>query len=183
MAISLEKNQGVNLTKVFPNLHSIQVCMEWGQNDLDVETFLLENTNKVSCDGDLVYYNNKVHSSGAVIHTGDAQHGGSERVDVNLTMLPSHITTVVITSTIYTKEDKNINFGSSGNAKILVIDAESKETIIDCNLSEDFFTSSSVVICRFEKTENGWIFRRIEESVDGDLAKLCNMFGVKVKHS
>jgi tellurium resistance protein TerD len=132
MSISLQKGQKIDLTKSNPGLVNVLVGLGWDTNkydggsdfDLDASAFLLDESGKAAEDSDFVFFNNKVHPSGAVIHTGDnltgQGDGDDEEIKVNLSKIPMNVAKISFTVTIYEAESRKQNFGQVSNAFIRI---------------------------------------------------------------
>ena len=128
MAVNLTKGQKVDLTKTNPGLVKIIVGLGWDVNkydggsdfDLDAAAFLAGNNGKVANDADFVFYGNKEHASGSVIHTGDnltgEGEGDDEQLKVDLSKVPAEITKIDFTVTIYDADTRHQNFGQVSNS-------------------------------------------------------------------
>ena len=113
MPVSLQKGQKVSITKDNPGLSRVVVGLGWDVNafdtgsafDLDTAAFLLTDSGKVSVSEDFVFFGNLTHPSGAVQHMGDnltgAGDGDDEQIKVDLSKVPSNITKIAFTVTIY----------------------------------------------------------------------------------
>lgn len=128
MPINLQKGQKVSLTKGNPGLTKVVVGLGWDVNqfdtggsfDLDAAAFLVTDAGKVSRPEDFVFYGNLTHPSGSVQHLGDnltgEGDGDDEQIKVNLAAVPSNISKIVFTVTIYDAETRRQNFGQVNNA-------------------------------------------------------------------
>ena len=192
MAINLQKGQKVDLTKGNPGLSKLIVGLGWDTNkydggadfDLDAAAFLLGDNGKVPCDADFVFYGNLQHSSGAVIHTGDnltgEGEGDDEVIKVDLSKVPSNITKISFTVTIYDADLRGQNFGQVSNAYIRVVDEATGREVIHYDLGEDFSIETAVVVGQIYKHNGEWKFNAIGSGYSGGLAALCRDFGVNV---
>ena len=123
MSISLKKGEKIDLKKSNPGLNSLLVGLGWDTNkydggydfDLDASVFLLGENKKVTSDSDLIFFNNKKHSSGSVEHMGDNRtgegDGDDEVVKIDLSKVPSNIHRIAFTVTIYDALVRKQNFG------------------------------------------------------------------------
>lgn len=192
MAINLSKGEKISLTKEAPGLNKILVGLGWDTNrydggfdfDLDASVFLLGENNKVTCDSDLIYFNNTKHSSGAVEHTGDNRtgegDGDDEIIKVDLSKVPSNINKIAFTVTIYDALTRKQNFGQVENSYIRIVNPDSNEEIIRYDLGEDFSVENAVVIGELYRHNNEWKFNAIGSGFENNLEGLCNNFGINV---
>lgn len=191
MGISLAKGQKVDLTKSNPGLTNVVVGLGWDVNkydggfafDLDAAAFLLGADGKVTFDGDFVFYNNKTHNSGSVIHMGDnltgVGDGDDEQIKVDLSAVPESISKIAFTVTINEAEQRNQNFGQVEHAYIRVMDANGAE-LIRYDLGEDFSIETAVVVGELYRNNGEWKFNALGSGFRGGLAALCNNFGISI---
>ena len=192
MAVNLSKGQKVDLTKSNPGLTKLIVGLGWDINkydgdfdfDLDAAAFLLGDTGKVSSDADFVFYNNKEHSSGSVIHSGDNLTGDGEGDDetlkVDLSKVPENVSKIDFTVTINDADTRNQNFGQVSNAYIRVVNEATGEELIRYDLGEDYSVETAVIVGELYRNNGEWKFNAIGSGFQGGLAALCGNFGVNV---
>jgi tellurium resistance protein TerD len=192
VGINLSKGQRIDLTKTNPGLTKVIVGLGWDTNrysggfdfDLDASAFLTNASGKVLQDDDFIFYNNLVHPSGAVEHTGDNRtgegEGDDEQIKINFSKVPSHVERIAITVTIHEAEARNQNFGQVSNSFVRVVDEESNAEILRFDLGEDFSVETAVVVCELYRHNNDWKFNAIGSGFSGGLAALCRNFGLEV---
>ncbi len=192
MAVNLTKGQKVDLTKTNPGLTKIVVGLGWDVNkydgghdfDLDAAAFLLSGAGKVASDADFVFYGNKNHASGSVIHTGDnltgAGDGDDEQIKIDLGIVPAGIEKIDFTVTIYDAEARGQNFGQVSNAYIRVVNEATGEELIRYDLGEDYSIETAVVVGELYRNNGEWKFNAIGSGFQGGLSALCGNFGVNV---
>ena len=192
MAVSLSKGQKVDLTKTNPGLDQVLIGLGWDTNkydggfdfDLDAAAFLLNENGKVSSDTDFVFYNNKVHESGAVVHQGDnltgEGEGDDEQIQIVLSKVPANISKISFTVTINEADVRNQNFGQVSNAFIRVVDFATGNELIRYDLSEDFSIETAVVVAELYRHGGEWKFNAVGSGYQGGLRALCLDFGVNV---
>ena len=192
MAVSLSKGQKVDLTKTNPGLDQVLIGLGWDTNkydggfdfDLDAAAFLLNENGKVSSDADFVFYNNKVHESGAVVHQGDnltgEGEGDDEQIQIVLSKVPANISKISFTVTINEADVRNQNFGQVSNAFIRVVDFATGNELIRYDLSEDFSIETAVVVAELYRHGGEWKFNAVGSGYQGGLRALCLDFGVNV---
>lgn len=190
--ISLLKGQKVDLTKNNPGLSKVLIGLGWDVNkydgqspfDLDAAAFLLGANGKVASDADFVFYNNKTHSSGSVIHLGDnrtgAGEGDDEQITIDLAKVPATVEKISFTVTIHDAEARKQNFGQVSNAFIRVADEEKGNNLIRYDLGEDFSIETAVVVAELYRNSGEWKFNAIGSGFKGGLKALCENFGVNV---
>ncbi|WP_124066703.1 TerD family protein [Clostridium sp. E02] len=192
MPINLSKGQKVDLTKGNPGLKNILVGLGWDTNafdsgaafDLDAAAFMIDETGKCPTEKEFVFYGNLEHSSESVKHLGDnltgEGDGDDEQVQINLSTIPSNITKVAFTVTIYDAETRRQNFGQVSNAFIRIVDESTNTELIRYDLGEDFSIETAVVVGELYRHNGEWKFNAIGSGFQGGLAALCNHFGVEV---
>lgn len=165
--------------------------LEWSPNDflgsdlfdVDLSVFLLNEEGKVEKEQDFIFYNNLSDSQEAVLHMGDnlEQQNGlmKEDVKIHLEDIEEQIKRVAGVVSINI-EDKDINFGQIANAHLYVKNIMTNEIIVSYDLTEDFSFENSILMCEFEKDEEGWIFKSIIQSYNS-LAEISESFGLNVK--
>ncbi len=192
MAVNLSKGQKVDLTKTNPGLSKIIVGLGWDVNkydggsefDLDAAAFLCSDMGRVTSDADFVFYNNKEHSSGSVIHSGDnltgEGDGDDEQLQVDLSKVPDMISKIDFTVTINDADIRNQNFGQVSNAYIRIINEATGEELIRYDLGEDYSIETAVIVGELYRNAGEWKFNAIGSGFQGGLAALCTNFGVNV---
>ncbi|MBE6876485.1 MAG: TerD family protein [Ruminococcus sp.] len=192
MAVSLMKGQKVDLTKGNPGLSKLIVGLGWDVNrydggadfDLDAAAFLLDANGKVTSDADFVFYNNLMHASGSVEHTGDnltgEGEGDDEVIKVDLSKVPANISKIDFTVTIYDAETRCQNFGQVSNAYIHVLDETNGKELIRFDLGEDFSVETAIVVGELYRHNGEWKFNAIGSGFAGGLYALGKNFGVNV---
>lgn len=179
MPINLQKGQKVSLTKGNPGLTKVVVGLGWDVNqfdtggsfDLDAAAFLVTDAGKVSRPEDFVFYGNLTHPSGSVQHLGDnltgEGDGDDEQIKVNLAAVPSNISKIVFTVTIYDAETRRQNFGQVNNAFIRIYNEETGAEMLRYDLGEDFSIETAAVFGELYKNGNEWKFNAIGSGYQG----------------
>ncbi len=188
--VNLSKGQKIDLTKTNPGLTKILVGLGWDINkydggsdfDLDAAAFLLNAEGKAASEADFVFYNNKEHSSGSVIHMGDNKtgegEGDDEVINIDLSKVPANVEKIDFTVTIFEAEERNQNFGQVNNSYIRVLNQENGEELIHFDLGEDFSIETAVVVAELYRHNGEWKFNAIGSGFAGGLAALCRNFGL-----
>lgn len=192
MAVNLLKGQKIDLTKGNAGLNNLMVGLGWDTNkydttsdfDLDAEVFLLDQSGKVTNDSDFVFYGNLAHSSQSVTHLGDnltgEGDGDDEVIEVDLAKIPSNISKVDFTVTIYEADARGQNFGQVSNAYIRVVNKSNNEELLRFDLGEDFSVETALVVGEIYRHDGEWKFNAIGNGFKGGLKALCQNFGVDV---
>lgn len=192
MGINLQKGQKVDLTKGNPGLKNIMIGLGWDVNtfdsgvdfDLDASAFLLDENGKVLSDSDFVFYGNLQHSSESVKHMGDnltgEGEGDDEQIQIDLSKIPSNISRVAFTVTIYESDTRGQNFGQVSNSFVRIVDESNNQELIRYDLGEDFSIETAVVVGEIYRHNSEWKFNAIGSGFQGGLAALCKNYGVNV---
>lgn len=193
MPVCLQKGQKVSLTKGNPGLTKVVVGLGWDVNafdtggsfDLDAAAFMLTDSGKVSRQEDFIYYGNLTHPSGSVEHQGDNRtgvgEGDDEQIKIDLSKVPSNITRIAFTVTIYDAEKRHQNFGQVSNAFVRIYNEETGEELLRYDLGEDFSIETAAVFGELYKHGDEWKFNAIGSGYQGGLAALCNNYGIEVE--
>ena len=192
MAINLTKGQKVDLTKGNPGLKKLMVGLGWDVNafdsgadfDLDAAAFMLGDNGKCPTEKEFIFYGNLTHPSESLKHMGDnltgAGEGDDEQIFVDLTKIPSNVSKVAFTVTIYEAEERGQNFGQVSNSFIRIVDESTGQELIHYDLGEDFSIETAVVVGELYKHNGEWKFNAIGSGFQGGLAALCGHYGIEV---
>lgn len=188
MAINLIKGQRVKV-----ELSKILVGLGWNPNkysggfdfDLDASAFLLNSSDRVINDSDLIFYHNQKHSSGSVCSMGDdlegKEVGDAEQILIDLKKVPTSYSKIAITVTIYDPVARKQNFGQVSNSYLRIVNNDNGEEIYRFDLGEDFSVETGVLIGEFYRdSSNSWKFNAIGGGVNFSLEGFCQKFGVDV---
>lgn len=192
LGINLAKGQRIDLTKTNPGLTKVIVGLGWDTNryhggndfDLDASAFLTDANGRVIQDSDFIFYNNLVHSSGSVEHTGDNRtgegDGDDEQIKIDFSKVPTHVHRIAITVTIHDAEARFQNFGQVSNAFVRLVDEDTDNEVLRFDLGEDFSVETAVVFCELYRHNSDWKFNAIGSGFSGGLAALCRNYGLEV---
>lgn len=191
MPINLSKGQKVDLTKGNPGLKNIMIGLGWDVNaftgadfDLDASAFLAADNGRCPTEKEFIFYGNLEHQSGAVKHMGDnltgSGDGDDEQIMVDLTKIPSNISKIAFTVTIYDAEVRRQNFGQVSNAFIRIVNETTGAEIVRYDLTEDFSIETAIVVGELYKHNGEWKFNAIGSGFQGGLAALCGHYGIEV---
>ena len=190
MTVNLAKGQKVSLTKDSPEIKRLVVCMGWDVNaydtreifDLDASAFMLGANGKVADSRDFVFYGNLAHSSGAVVHRSDipTNSGDDAQIIVDLQLMPEYVLRIAFSATIYDAEERRQGFGQVSNAYIRIIDEQTGTELMRYDVAERFSHETAVVFGEIYKNNNEWKFNAIGNGYLGNLAALCDRYGVEV---
>lgn len=195
MAVNLQKGQKVELRKSNGgSLHRVMVGLGWDEvkrkrgffapkpQDIDCDaSCILCIGGHLNTPSDLVFYNNKFHSSGAVKHMGDnltgAGDGDDEQIMVNLDALPSQYDKLVFVVTIYQARERGQHFGMIQNCFIRICDAETNQELCKYNLSENYNGMTGMVFGELYRYNGTWKFNAIGQPTnDGSIGEMAQRF-------
>lgn len=184
MGISLNKGQGISLTKQNGSpLSKIRLGLGWdavssgggffgfgggGEIDLDASAILFDASGR---EVDVVYYGQLKSRDGSIRHSGDnltgAGDGDDEQIVVDLTSIPSNVQTVVFTINSYSGQ----KFNQVKNVFARVVDlSDGRETeTVRYDLAESK-NNTGVLIAKVARNGAGWDFTAIGEFSDGKTA-------------
>ena len=192
MPINLTKGQKVDLTKGNPGLKKLMVGLGWDVNafdsgadfDLDAAAFMLGDNGKCPTEKEFIFYGNLTHPSEALKHMGDnltgEGEGDDEQIFVDLSKIPSNVSKVAFTVTIYEAESRGQNFGQVSNSFIRIVDESTGQELIHYDLGEDFSIETAVVVGELYKYNGEWKFNAIGSGFQGGLAALYGHYGIEV---
>jgi stress response protein SCP2 len=197
MPINLTKGQTINLDKKSNDLTEVTIGLGWkiksktgflsklmsagSEYDLDAIAFLLDENDKVCqigdqrlVGGDVVFFNNLVHPSGAVRHSGDNLVGGTgaqddEQIVVKLDKIPKVYHRLVFIVAIYQGQQKKQHFGEVEKAFMRAVDGKGQE-IARYNLADDtaYTGMCSMIFGELYRKDDGWKFRAVGDAFPED---------------
>ncbi|MFC8513406.1 TerD family protein [Streptomyces sp. NPDC057257] len=158
---------------------ALRVELGWrsgpGVPDADASALLLVG-GKVRSDADFVFYNQPVHSSGAVRHEGK-RHDGDRTVDtlvVDLARVEPAIETVVLAASA-----DGGTFGQVPDLYIEVRDAD-RNTVAARFDSTGASVETAFVLGEFYRRQGAWKFRAVGQGYSSGLEGLATDFGITV---
>ena len=191
MALSLVKGGNINLSKADVSLKNIVVGLGWDVRESDQEIFDLDASilmvavnEKARNEKDLVFYNNKKSTCGAVNHTGDNRtgdgDGDDETIHVFLDKVPAEIEKLIIFVSIHDAEKLKQNFGQVLNAFVRLVNQDTQEEVTRYDLSEaeDTAIFTSMIFGEIYRYQGDWKFKAVGRGVKGGLAEFARMHGL-----
>jgi tellurium resistance protein TerD len=132
------------------------------QLDLDASVFMLGASGKIPADEYFVFYNNLKSLDGSVQHTGDNRSGvgddDDEMILVNLPLVDSAISEILIVATIHEGAARRHNFGLLTDAYIRIVDVETQREVLRYDLDAEFTTNTDVEFGKLQRIEGEWFF-------------------------
>ncbi|MFG3122425.1 TerD family protein [Streptomyces sp. NPDC048201] len=146
-----------------------------GIPDVDASALLLAG-GRVRADGDLVFYNQPAHASGAVRHQGEQVTG--ERVTdtllVDLARVESGVERIVLAASA-----DGGTFGQVPGLTVQVSDAVTGHPVARFD-STGATVETAFVLGEFYRRQGGWKFRAVGQGYDSGLEGLATDFGITV---
>ena len=185
MSVNLQKGQKVNLKKSDGQaLSRIRVGLGWdpveqkssgffgsifgggGTPDIDCDASVIVcQGGRLAGKGDVVYFGNLKHSSGAIVHTGDNLtgdgEGDDEQILVDLTAVPAVYDKLVFVVNIYDCKSRKQDFGMIANAFIRICDERTGEEFCRYNLSESYAGMTAMIFGEIYRHSGEWKFNAI----------------------
>lgn len=199
MSVDLQKGQKVDLRKADGGkLTKVLVGLGWDEAravkhglksflfgsaaqsiDCDASAFLCKN-GKLTAMGDIIYFGNLTHSSGAVQHMGDnltgEGDGDDEQIAVDLERLPEEYDKIVFVVNIYRADARKQHFGMIENAYIRICDDKGVE-MCRYDLTESAVNMTAMVFGEMYRKDGIWKFNAIgQPTTDTDITTLSAKF-------
>ena len=199
MSVDLQKGQKVDLRKADGGkLTKVLVGLGWDEAravkhglksflfgsaaqsiDCDASAFLCKN-GKLTAMGDIIYFGNLTHSSGAVQHMGDnltgEGDGDDEQIAVDLERLPEEYDKIVFVVNIYRADARKQHFGMIENAYIRICDDKGAE-MCRYDLTESAVNMTAMVFGEMYRKDGIWKFNAIgQPTTDTDITTLSAKF-------
>ncbi|MDN0196379.1 TerD family protein [Streptomyces sp. S.PNR 29] len=158
---------------------ALRVELGWrsgpGVPDADASALLLMG-GKVRSDGDFVFYNQPVHSSGAVRHEGKRTDGGrvTDSLLVDLARVEPAIETVILAA--------SADGGSFGQVPDLYIEVKdaARGTEVARFDSTGATVETAFVLGEFYRRQGAWKFRAVGQGYSSGLEGLATDYGITV---
>ncbi len=167
--MELSKGQKIPLNENF-----LKIKFERPNSALEIDTaaFLTQANGKVAGDDDFVFYGNKNHVSGGVIHNND------DSIDIYLEKIPRHVEKISLTATIYDADKRGQNFSMIRGAALKILGLYDEIATFPL---ENFTVETAIVLGEVYRYKGNWKFNATGAGFKGGLAALCNDFGIEVK--
>ncbi|KUO16581.1 TerD family protein [Streptomyces dysideae] len=158
---------------------ALRVELGWrsgpGVPDVDASALLLAG-GKVRSDGDFVFYNQAVHSSGAVRHEGKRDAGGrvTDSLLVDLARVEPAFETVILAA--------SADGGAFGQVPDLCIEVKdaAQGTVIARFDSAGATVETAFVLGEFYRRQGAWKFRAVGQGYSSGLGGLATDYGITV---
>ena len=156
-------------------LSKIIVGVGWdpatGEKSMDVDTsvFVMSPSNK---NLDLVYYGDREHPSGCVIHHGDnltgidEGQGDDENITIRLDKVPQNRDKLLFVLNIYKCKERRQTLRLVKNLYIRLFDPDTRKTLIEYRVMENMTHETAIIIGMAFKKEGSWRFRAMGQGLD-----------------
>ena len=169
--VTLEQGQEVTIRYADDRpLTRICVGVGWDPaqsgSNIDVDSSVVVMSGN-STDYDLVYFGDKEHPSGCVIHHGDNLTGrdipnaDDENIDVYLNKVPSGRDRLVFVLNVYECVSRRQNFGGIRNLYIRLSDPESKKALVEYRVTGNYDRDTAMIVGMAYKKGRTWVFKAI----------------------
>lgn len=145
--------------------------------DVDASALLLDaGSGKVRSDADFVFYNQPLHSSGAVRHEGkrSAGDGTTDRIAVDLGRVEPGIERIVLAASA-----DGGSFGQVPGLYVRLLDAAGGTEIARYE-SQDATVETAFILGELYRRQGAWKFRAVGQGYGSGLAGLATDFGISV---
>lgn len=150
--------------------------------DVDSSVIVMSPNNR---DYDLVYFGDKEHASGCVIHhgdnltgEGDIQDGDDENISIYLNKVPQNRDKLVFVLNIYNCDERKQALDKVKNLYIKLYDPDSKNTLIQYRVNGNMNRDTAIIIGMAYMKIGSWNFKAIGRSLRvstvQELANLCS---------
>ncbi|WP_225805395.1 TerD family protein [Streptomyces sp. NK15101] len=146
-----------------------------GVPEVDASALLLDASGRVRGDGDLVFYNQPAHASGAVRLTGqvrDEERRVADWLEIDTERVEPAVQRIVITAS---SEDGT--FGQVPGLHIRTVSAATGEQLALYEV-DDASTETAFVLGEFYRRDGAWKFRAVGQGYDSGLVGLAEDFGI-----
>ncbi|MFF2521947.1 VWA domain-containing protein [Streptomyces liangshanensis] len=143
-----------------------------GVPDVDASALVLDGRRRVRGDDDLVFYNQPVHPSGAVVR--EPGRPGEECLGLDLGRVPDEVVSVVLAASA-----DGGPFGRVPGLRLQVTDAGTGAMVVAFDIG-DATTETAFVFGEVYRRAGGWRFRAVGQGYASGLAGLATDFGVAV---
>ncbi|MHC0066502.1 TerD family protein [Nostoc sp. UIC 10890] len=188
MGINLQKGQRISLSKEAPGLTKLMCGLGWDiakhsgggffgafsnapDFDLDASIICLDQNGKITDIGNIVYFGNLSHKSGAITHLGDnltgAGEGDDEQVLVDLARLPKEIVKLVFTVNIYDCITRKQEFSQVKNAFVRLVNTSNNQELAKYHLSgSEYKGMTGMIMAEIYNHNNEWKMAAIGNGIN-----------------
>lgn len=172
------------------SLEHIRVGVGWdisraGQS-MDLDASVLVKSSRAS-KGELIYYGNKIHSSGCAVHMGDNLIGGkfegnenatdSENIDVYLRKVPTTCDRLYFILNIYGCSNRSQTFKNVRNMYIRLTNGKTGQVLVEYTANNISSRDTGIIIGVASRRGGNWVFKASGQTYRvatvHDLCKYC----------
>lgn len=158
---------------------SLDVILRWATTpgcELDIAAVLVGADQRAGGDGDLVFFNNPRHRSGAVVHLGRREHGGYQWDAVRI--IPSGVepTTQAIHVTV---SGDHPGLGRVPGIGMSLVD-QLGQTVADVPMAGALDAEAAAVVVELYRRTGSWKVRSICQGWTDGLAAIVRHYGIDV---
>ncbi|ALO08354.1 resistance protein [Streptomyces venezuelae] len=146
-----------------------------GVPEVDASALLLDASGRVRGDGDLVFYNQPVHASGAVRLTGqvrDEERRVADWLEIDTERVEPAVQRIVITAS-----SEHGTFGQVPGLHIRTVSATTGEQLALYEV-DDASTETAFLLGEFYRRDGAWKFRAVGQGYASGLVGLAEDFGI-----
>ncbi|WP_137876491.1 TerD family protein [Rhodococcus sp. Q] len=170
----LSKGQNIVLPT---DVLQIDAVLGWAETEIEVDAsaLLLNDSRKVSSDGDFVFYNQPESNDGSVQFLGASAtgEGAQARISINLSTVPETVHTIALVGSVGAGD-----FGDLGKLALRIVDAGG-HTLAEYTTA-DATTEAAFVFGEVYRRGDEWKVRAVGQGWDTGLSGLATDFGVEI---
>lgn len=171
--LKLAQGQEVKIAFGGKNIDKIEVNVGWDPaisgSNMDIDSSVILYNAQSRDDYELVYYCNTTDDNDTVYHHGDDVVGDSsddvdEIIDVNLKEIAYHYDHIAVVVNIFNADSKGQDFGQVRNLFMRILDANTRKSICDYQVSHNIRNQHGIILGLFSKSGTGWKFKAIGDA-------------------
>lgn len=201
MSISLQKGQGISLTKESPSVMKFYIACGWQEDagvDIDVSAFacrIEQDGNPYLLNGpspysNLCFFNNVSIPGGGIVHSGDNRSGANrpevrgtpaekddEAITVDISALDPSVDEIAIFLTIHDAAARRQSFDKVHDSFVRICEnSETGREIAVYKPSEDFGSYTAIQIGALMKRNGVWEFEAVGQGYVAPFEKIVEQF-------
>ena len=173
--ISLLSGQNMFLPQGVPLLIRFEAQTIPSNYELDSCAFMLNEQGKVRSDADFIFFNQHVFCVGVM----QKQNSGHQFI-INPQLLPTDVSKVVFSLTIYDGFNKKQNFSALSSCRGEIINNSNNDKIAEFNLDTRGKTEIALIFFELYQHNAQWKVRALGSGFNGGLESLSNYFGLDI---
>lgn len=192
IVLDLDKNQPamvLDLAKV-PDLKRIKGNLNWDPHplyrdsvsqgyDLDFFLFGVGADGKIAGGGDVAYFKQKMHASGAYGVPVDNQTGGGDDDEyffTELDKMPANIDQLHVYVFIHEAAKRGQSFGMVANTQVDLSDADTGEVKVRYLINQQFTNETCLHVATIARANGGWEIRPIGDGAVADPNEVLSVY-------